>query len=162
MVHLANESNDKQAGLNVTRDLTYFWRFFTLNLYLHANSLTLEKHFSESSILRDSRVLSLSLSHPLIVLVSPCGDRSKLMELHQPKRPVIVYRSVSIGTKLICEQQLIPIKPNKESANLEVDDSISNVVCITHKHTRIHTHTQTGRDLFGNVYVAFTHLLCTL
>lgn len=88
----------------------------------------------------------------------PVGTEGSLMELHQAKRPVIVYRSISISTKLICEQQLIPIKPNKENGNWAVDDSISNAVCITHTHP----HTHTGKDLIGNVYAAFTHSLSAL
>ena len=73
----------------------------------------------------------------------PAGNEGSLMKLHQAKRPVIVYRSISISTKLICEQQLIPIKPNKESGNQGVDDSISNA------HTHTHTHTHTQANLIG-------------
>lgn len=74
----------------------------------------------------------LSLFHWSMYL--PVCTEESLMGLHQAKRPVIVYRSISISTKLICEQQLIPIKPNKESGNGGVDGSISNAVCITYTH----------------------------
>lgn len=64
----------------------------------------------------------------------PMGTGGSWIKLHQAKRPVIVYRSISISAKLICEQQLIPIKPSKESSNSGIDSSISNA----HAHTQEH------------------------
>lgn len=68
--------------------------------------------------------LALFFFFPWVYL--PVGTEESLMKLHQAKRPVIVYWSVLISIKLICNQQLIPIKPNKENGNNVVYVSISD------------------------------------
>lgn len=116
------------------------------------NHLFWETVFSLSlSLFPFALSVSVSLSWVHIAYL-PMGTQGSLMDLHQAKRPVIVYRSLSIGTKLICEQQLIPIKANKESSNQGVDDSISNAVCFTHTCRRIHT----------NRHSSYWQCLCSL
>lgn len=61
---------------------------------------------------RNHSSLSLALVH-----AAPCGHECD----EATQRAVIVYRSISSSTRLICEH-FTPIKPNKDSNNKGVDD----------------------------------------